>query len=64
MMSADDFGSYNVLVEEMMGKSDRLVALRNKGESEKHKRQGGVSEGIGMKTNLNGPIDFAKTLTL
>ena len=41
------------------------LALRNKVESERHLEiQEGLREGIGMKTYLHGPVDFAKTLQL
>ena len=63
-MSAGKFGKYKAEVEERIGRRERL-ALRNKVESEKHLEiYGRLREGIGMKTYLHGPMDFAKTLKL
>ena len=64
MMSAERFRRYKTEVEENIERRERL-APKNKVESEKHLRDiRGSSEGIGMKTYLHGPIDFAKTLNL
>ena len=63
-VSVDKFGRYKrkTDVEEMVERRERL-ALGYKLKSEKHvKMYGGTSEGIGMKTHLHGPMDFAKTL--
>ena len=51
-------------VEEMIEIRKRL-ALRNKVNSEKHAEIcGGLSGGIGIKTYLHDPLDFAKMLKL
>ena len=64
VMSAGKFGKYKAEVEETIERRERL-ALRNKVESEKHLEiYGRLREGIGMKTYLHGPMDFAKTLKL
>ena len=64
VMSAGKFGRYKAEVEEIIKRRER-PALRNKVESGKHLEiYGGLSEGIGMKTFLHGPMDFAKTLKL
>ncbi|MEP2037814.1 MAG: hypothetical protein ABJI72_14510 [Parasphingorhabdus sp.] len=64
IMSAGKFGRYKAKVEESIERRERL-ALRNKVESEKHfEIYGGLREGLGMKTYLHGPMDFAKTLKL
>ena len=65
MMSVEKFGRYKAEVEEMM-KRRGWLASRNKVKSEKHLEMDGDSarEGIGMKTYLHGPMDFAKTLKL
>ena len=63
-MSAGKFGICKAEVEENVEIRERL-ALRNKAKSEKHlETYGGLSEGVGMKVYLHGPIDFAKTLKL
>ena len=63
-MSAEKFGRYKAEVEENMERRERL-ALRNKVGSKKHLGIcGRLSEGIGMKTYLHGPLDFAKTRKL
>ena len=65
MMSAGKVERYKTEeVEEWIERRERL-ALRNKVESEKHLEiYGRLREGIGMKTYLHGPMDFAKTLKL
>ena len=61
MMSAEKFGRYKAGVDENIERRARL-ALRNKAKSGKRlKKYGGLSEGIGLKTYLHGPMDFAKT---
>ena len=61
-MPTEKFERYKTEVEEIIGRRERL-ALRKKGKSEKHLEiYGGVSLGIGTKTYLHGPMDFAKTL--
>ena len=63
-MSAGKFGKYKAEVEGRIKRRERL-ALRNKGGSENHlDLYGGLREGIGMKTSVYGPMDYAKTLKL
>ena len=57
------FGKYKAEVEKRIKRKERL-ALQNKVESGKHLEIYGLREGIGMKTSLHGPMDFAKTLKL
>ena len=63
-MSAGKFGRYKTEAEERIERRGRR-AIRNKVDSEKHlKIHGGLSEGMGMKTYLHDPMDFAKSQKL
>ena len=63
-MSAGKFGKYKAKAGQRIEIRERL-ALRKKVESEKRLEiHGGIREGIGMKTYLHSPMDFAKTLKL
>ena len=58
----EKFRRYKTEIEERIETRERL-ALRNKVKSGKHLEiYGGLSEGIGMKTYVHGPMDFAKML--
>ena len=64
VMSAGKFRKYKAEVEDRIERSGR-IALRNKVESEEHSEIcGGLKEEVGMKSYLDGPMDFGKTLKL
>ena len=65
MMSAEKLGRCKAGIEGRMETRERLLALKNKTKSEKRLEVfGGLSEAIGMKTYVHGPMDLAKTLKL
>ena len=61
----EKFGGYKTEVKERIEIRERL-ALRNKVKEEEHLRyiRGELRKEIGMKTYLQGPMDYAKTLKL
>ena len=65
VMSAGRLGKYKAEVKERIERRERL-ALRNKAESKKKHLEiyRGLREGIGIKSYLHSPMDFAKTLKL
>ena len=64
VLSIEKFGGYKTEAKEIIEKRERL-ALRNKVKEKKHlKIYGGLREGIGVKTYLHGPMDYAKKLKL
>ena len=64
VLSMEKFGGYKTEGNEIIEERERL-ALRNKVKEEKHLEiYGGLREGIGIKTYLHGPMDYAKKLKL
>ena len=65
MINVEGHVAHCRMAREIVEIRDKARALRNKVESEKHLDvYGEMREGIGMKTYLHGPMDFAKTLKL
>ena len=63
-MSIEDGEEYKTNIGDMIELRERK-SLRQKVDEEEHvKIYGGLRDGIGMKTYLYGPIDFAKNLKL
>ena len=63
-MSIEDGGEYKTKVSDVIELREKK-ALRQKVDEEEHLTiYGGLREGIGMKTYLHGPIDYAKHLKL
>ena len=64
IMSIEDGGEYKTKLSDMIEIREKK-ALKQKIDEEEHlKIYGGLREGIGMKTYLHGPIDYAKNLKL
>ena len=64
IMSIEDVGEYKTKVDDMIELRE-MKSPRQKVEEEEHlKIYGGLREGIGMKTYLHGPLDYAKNLKL
>ena len=64
IMSIEDVGEYKTKVGDMIELRERKSLRRKVEEEEYLKIYGGLREGIGMKTYLHGPLDYAKNLKL
>ena len=63
IMSIEDVGEYKTKVD--MIELREMKSLRQNVDEEDHlKIYGGLIEGMGMKTCLHGPIDYAKNFKL